>query len=494
MGRGLFFGLFWGTVVGGLVLTVASLLGGLPGAVPKGAAVMNVPAESEFGRPADDSPAQVTIAQDQSPAGSPSEPTVTAPTAPPAPSLSSDITASASVPETSEAPSLAPPPETPTSSGVVVQLEAPTAPSVDQGQEAALPRSDPEPQAVEQVAAGNTNDLETAAIDDTAVPAAAAPAGEETSLPDGQVILTTPEPALDRGLDVEVLTPTEEREIAPQPDQNPTPQDQLAALTERPQVSEGGFSDRADGVTTARLPSVGGDAGATAAAKAIDAFARTDGWPGADGRPLLAIVLLDETGAAQTLPALASFPGPLTFAVPAARPEATQAMGRYRAAGHEVALIADVPVGAEPSDLEIAFQTYLETVPEAVAVLDGTFNGFNGDRRVLEQVTRILSESGHGLVTFDQGLTSVAQTAEQAGVPAISVYRDLDREGQDARIIGRFLDQAAFRAGQEQQMVLIGRMRADTITALLIWAQQDRANRVNIAPLSAVLRRAAGLD
>ena len=165
-------------------------------------------------------------------------------------------------------------------------------------------------------------------------------------------------------------------------------------------------------------------------------------------------------------------------------------MQSYRAAGHGC-----VDCGHRgwfrAIDVEVAFESYFEAAPLAASVLDGSFNGFGGDRRVVTQVAEILAGSGHGLVTFEQGLNSTAQTARRAGVPTATVFRDLDGNGQDARVITRFLDQAAFRAGQEGQVILLARMNAETISALLIWSQQDRASRVNLAPVSAVLQASA---
>lgn len=135
---------------------------------------------------------------------------------------------------------------------------------------------------------------------------------------------------------------------------------------------------------------------------------------------------------------------------------------------------------------------YLDAVPEAVAVMDGTFAGFRGDRAVAQQVAEIAAETGHGLLTFPQGLGTAAQVARQADVPVAEVFRDLDGLGQGNTVIRRFLDQAAFRAGQDGQVVLVGRLRAETISALLIWHQQDRAQRVNLAPLSATILAASG--
>ncbi|MFC6759564.1 divergent polysaccharide deacetylase family protein [Sulfitobacter porphyrae] len=55
-------------------------------------------------------------------------------------------------------------------------------------------------------------------------------------------------------------------------------------------------------------------------------------------------------------------------------------------------------------------------------------------------------------------------------------------------MIRRFLDQAAFKAGQEGAVIMLG-LRPDTISALLLWGLQDRANSVALVPVSAVLTR-----
>jgi polysaccharide deacetylase 2 family uncharacterized protein YibQ len=90
---------------------------------------------------------------------------------------------------------------------------------------------------------------------------------------------------------------------------------------------------------------------------------------------------------------------------------------------------------------------------------------------------------------FPQGLNTAQKLIAREGVPSASVFRDFDANGQDARAIRRFLDQAAFRAGQEEGgVIMVGRLRAETISALLLWGLQDRASSVALAPVSAVLR------
>ena len=84
---------------------------------------------------------------------------------------------------------------------------------------------------------------------------------------------------------------------------------------------------------------------------------------------------------------------------------------------------------------------------------------------------------------FNQAL----REAERAQVPAAVIYRDLDSEDQDAQVIRRFLDQAAFQARKESGVVLLGRLRPNTISALILWGTANRAGQVSVAPASAVL-------
>ncbi|AUQ74254.1 divergent polysaccharide deacteylase family protein [Phaeobacter piscinae] len=208
--------------------------------------------------------------------------------------------------------------------------------------------------------------------------------------------------------------------------------------------------------------------------------------PEAD-RALMSIVLIDDADAIGA-EALQDFPYPLSFALDPRDPEAAAKMARHRAAGFEVMLIADLPRDAAPQDAETALQVWLKTLPEAVAVLEGVTTGFQGNRPLADQMATALGAMGYGMVTQDAGLNTVQKLALREGVPAGVVFRDFDGAGQDPRAIRRFLDQAAFRAGQEGAVIMLGRVQPDTISALLIWGLQDRANRVSLAPISASLR------
>ena len=215
-----------------------------------------------------------------------------------------------------------------------------------------------------------------------------------------------------------------------------------------------------------------------------------------ENRPRLAIVLIDRGDTVIGIEALRDFPYPLTFAIDAARPDATEASARYRDAGFEVMALVDLAPDSTPQDAEVAMEVSLAAVPDAVAVMEGDATGLQASRTVSEQVTAILQQRGYGLVMLPNGLNTAQRQAARDGVPSATIFRDFDGAGQDAAAIRRFLDQGAFKAGQQagglqeaegDGVIMMGRLRPDTISALLLWGLQDRAQRVALAPVSAVL-------
>ncbi|XDA99531.1 divergent polysaccharide deacetylase family protein [Sulfitobacter sp. LCG007] len=259
----------------------------------------------------------------------------------------------------------------------------------------------------------------------------------------------------------------------------------------------GTLKDRANGVLVNRLPNVGDDSGPrssgneSAADGLLPLRQFREPFDNPEAKPLMSIVLMDDGTAATDdrigVEALGSFPYPVSFAVDATLPDAEARMRAYRERGFEVLAMLDLPENATARDAEVSVAAALATVPEAVALLEGPGVGFQSDRAASDQVTAILRDSGQGLVTQNRGLNTAQKLAVKQGVPAVSVFRDFDSAGQTPVVIRRFLDQAAFRAGQEGAVVMLGRLRPDTISALLLWGLQDRAEKVALAPISAVL-------
>lgn len=223
---------------------------------------------------------------------------------------------------------------------------------------------------------------------------------------------------------------------------------------------------------------------------AIQAFATP--FDEAETRPLMAVVLIDEPGSPIDLETLTRFSFPVAFAVDPLHPEAAARAAAYRAAGFEVVVLgAMIAEGATAVDTEVALAAAMQTLPEAVAVIDTPESRIQGDRPVLDATVGALAESGHGLLAFPRGLNAAEQTASRAGVPGATVFRFLDGEDQRATVITRFLSRAAFAAAQEGTVIVVGRTRPDTVTALFSWALGGRTEAVALAPLSATMLRAA---
>jgi polysaccharide deacetylase 2 family uncharacterized protein YibQ len=208
-----------------------------------------------------------------------------------------------------------------------------------------------------------------------------------------------------------------------------------------------------------------------------------------DAKPVMAIVLIDDEGSIG-VEALVEFPYPITFAVDPSAPGAADKMARHRAAGFEVVAMVDLPSVATAQDAEVTLAVWLDAMPEVVAVLEGTGSGIQGNRALSDQVTAIAGQAGLGLIMQVKGLNTAQKLAARDGVPSALVFRDFDGAEQSPIVIRRFLDQAAFRAGQQGGVIMLGRVRPDTISALLLWGLQDRISRVALAPVSAVLTRA----
>lgn len=286
---------------------------------------------------------------------------------------------------------------------------------------------------------------------------------------------------------------------------------ELAPVTSTLAPDSGIAQNTVEGVTTGRLPTITPDPAAEAPLVNSEArpaepsvagtdlpelaadlpplqrFARSFENPGA--KPLFAVLLLDQGDPELRRAELAALPLPLSFVVDPMQPGAAEAAEIYRAAGQEVVMLATaIPRGATAADLEQSFAAIAPILPEAVALIDTTDATFQDNRGLSAEVVTHLDAKGLGLVTFDRGLNAADQVARREGVPAATVFRSLDDEGEDSPLIRRYLDRAAFKAAQEGRVVVIGTAREATITALMEWAVEGRSASVALAPISAVMQ------
>lgn len=206
-----------------------------------------------------------------------------------------------------------------------------------------------------------------------------------------------------------------------------------------------------------------------------------------DGVPLMSIVLVHQGDAALSPDVLEALDPQIGFAVDASEPNASEIAAAYRAAGREVVMIPALPAGAAPQDIEQALTVNFERIPEAVAVMDVSGSSFQSDRDAVAQVVDVVSGSGHGLITFPRGLNTAHQEAQRAGVPTGLIFRNLDGKGETQEQIRRGLDRAAFRARQDEAVILVATTGSNTLSALTEWALGNRAETVAIAPVSVAL-------
>jgi polysaccharide deacetylase 2 family uncharacterized protein YibQ len=207
-----------------------------------------------------------------------------------------------------------------------------------------------------------------------------------------------------------------------------------------------------------------------------------------DDKPLLSVVLLDVGLEGLDVLTLATFNFPLTFAFDLSLEGASDRARYLRAAGFEVVIMT-------PADLAIvqgeagqqSFAEFLGNVPESVAVIDNPAGQFQANATLTERVVLAAQSSGHALITYDQGLNSAQRAANQAGVKGVTVFRQLDGDNEPSVVIQRYLDRAAFKAGQDGGVVMFGRTYAETVKGLFSWERSHRARSVTFAPVSAVI-------
>ncbi len=209
-----------------------------------------------------------------------------------------------------------------------------------------------------------------------------------------------------------------------------------------------------------------------------------------DDKPLMAIVLVDigEEGLGQE--GLSTFSFPVTIALDPTRTDPASSAPAYRAAGLEVLVQApQMASDVTPEDVASQIASLVSAVPQAIGIVDAAQAGFGSNRRLIGHAINVLNEGGHGLLTYDRGLNTALQMAEKEGLPAGTIFRTIDADQEDAETIKRYLDRAAFRAGQEGHVIMIGHSYSETVTAIFTWVQENRAESVTLAPVSAILRK-----
>lgn len=462
--RGLLSGGILGVVVGGASLTVASLMAEQPaGNTPPAAPQVSAPETAQVDAPTSNGPQDVAPTMIAPEIEGVTTPTVSMPDVETVPTLAD--TASADVPQASNVSEALAAPDSTRALSVDATAEEPVLPN---------------PQSVAPQVPASEQDI-TVSTTPAALPEPVIVAVED---PVAAMPLNIPVPQ-PRSADVLVIdTPI----VEPQPE-DPTGDASVQGIAVAPSSSlpTGDDSVQVNRITTEESvvadpetePTVDPDAPALTRYGTV--------FENVDGKPLIGIILLDDGSMNGASAAVASLPFDVTVVIDLAVEGAAERLADYRAAGIEVGVQSALPLNAIPTDVEVVLEATFATLPETVLLLDAGDGGLQNDRAVTEQAMDALAEEGRGFVTVSKGLNMALRAAEQADVPAGVIFRDLDADDQDARVIRRFLDQAAFRARQESGVLLLARVRPNTISALVLWGTANRAGQVAIAPVSAVL-------
>ncbi|RPE71204.1 polysaccharide deacetylase 2 family uncharacterized protein YibQ [Pacificibacter maritimus] len=250
----------------------------------------------------------------------------------------------------------------------------------------------------------------------------------------------------------------------------------------------GSFTDRTDSLKSERLPSVALEDAPVVVAEDLPAIvAHAAPFSKLGSAPNMSIVLVDIGDIDPTEPQLKDLPFPVTFAVDALAPGATARAQLYRDAGLEVMALIGLPDGASAQDVAQTLSQAAQLVPTSIGFLDVPSASFQTSREIAAQVVASSGQSGHGIVTFPSGLNALMQESQRAQQPAATVFRDFDGKDQNVAAMKRFLDQAAFRAGIDEEIVLVGRSKPDTLQALVEWSLGNRAATVEMVPVSFLL-------
>lgn len=278
------------------------------------------------------------------------------------------------------------------------------------------------------------------------------------------------------------ITPTPEPIEEPAPDVVPEPEPEIETAVVTPDPLPGINDTDTDG--TVEVPTLNSSlslGGGALRRNALDIDL-------APGLPRFSIVLIDRSGSGLPLAEVAGFPGPLTIALDPTQPGSIEAAAGYEATGHEVLVLANsLSENASPLEAAASLTQLLNLMPTAVGVLIPPGSPFVRDATRASELTAILAQSGHGLVSLPQGLDALGRAAASSGVPDAQVFRVLDGDNEGVPLMTRYLDRAAFQASRDASVVVLGIVRPATMEALNQWVGGRRAAEVALAPISSLM-------
>ena len=210
-------------------------------------------------------------------------------------------------------------------------------------------------------------------------------------------------------------------------------------------------------------------------------------------RPLMGVILEDLGSKGLEIDKLKTLNAPITIAIRADAPDASERALAYKAAGFEIIAMAPdkrtaaLNVALNPNQVKDALNVLFTSVPNAVGLLDNPLAKLQKNSRTSDVVVDNFVETGHGLITYAKGLNSVDRSAQSKGVRASKVLRILDKNSENKALITRYLDRVSLDAGRDGKAIVLGTTAKDTVAALAGWILSSKGQSVAIAPASAVL-------
>lgn len=207
-----------------------------------------------------------------------------------------------------------------------------------------------------------------------------------------------------------------------------------------------------------------------------------------EAKPVLAVVLIDTGEPDLDRAELVALPFQVSFALDPRNPAAAEYAAVYRAAGREVIMLATgIAEDAAAADVERAFRSMNEQLPQAVAVMDLGRAAFQNDRALSAVVVPVIGAQGRGLLTWEKRVNIADQVARREDIASAVIFRDLAMGGGDRAAAKRTLDRAAFKAGKDGKVVVAGIVSTELVAALLEWSVEGRAGAVALGPVTAAM-------
>ncbi|MEZ5753140.1 MAG: divergent polysaccharide deacetylase family protein [Paracoccaceae bacterium] len=259
-----------------------------------------------------------------------------------------------------------------------------------------------------------------------------------------------------------------------------------------------------DGVTIGRLPRVGAQPAQPAADEvapespppaevsrdiagvepAVVAYSATFDAP--QGDALLGLIFLETAEAQQ---ALMDLPFAASIAFDPFAPGAPERARAYRGLGHEIILRArGLPANATASDVAVTLAAWWRDFPEVIALMDDPLTALSTNRAMARDVASLLASDGHAAIALRAGVDSYLRAAQEADIPAVSVYRQIDNNLQSRETLVRLLDRSAFEAQRRGGIVILADPAyAPSIEVLEAFVAGAGRPGVSLAPVSALL-------